>query len=95
MTKGFYKIAIRQDNALFFLAFTSVTYGHFVTRMEKLAEWFPSSDDAMEALEKYCTKTFKGNLNQVPIVIIKRIDCPLVVEKKYDAFDYFDNNSVS
>lgn len=96
--KGFYKVAIKQGDALFFLAFSNATAKHFMSRVEGIAKWFPTSLECIEALHNYCRGTFRGQLNQVPMVVIKRYDCPLVEkknEKPYDAFDFFDGNSIS
>jgi len=93
-----YKVAIKQSNALFYLSYSIVMYKFYITRVESRAELFPDSVSCIQALNSFLAKTFKGNANNVPIVIIKNTLCPLVktepIKDTYDPFEYFDINDI-
>lgn len=87
-----YKIAIQQGEALFFLSFSPAMDTHYGTRVEAIAEWFPTKLDAITAMHRYCMKTFRGQLSMTPIVLIKKIECPIIKkevhENLFDPLDY-------
>lgn len=90
--KSNYKIAIKQNDKLFFLAHSDVVNGYFLTIMERYATWFPTCAEGVEALRTYCHRTFKGEFNKVPMVIIKLKDCPLILAEKKNEEDFNEFN---